>query len=193
MSIPRIMAERWNFHVITGGPGSGKTSIVEALAVNGYCTVAESGRAILRQQAVIGGTATHVADAVAFRDLMLQRGIDDYERMSGESGPVFFDRGVAELVGYCRLIGVPVAEHVRRAAAVYRYNPTVFVAPPWPEIYANDDLRKQGMAEAARTFACVVGAYRECGYRIVEVPQTAVADRAAFILERIGAAALAPA
>jgi predicted ATPase len=181
--------ERNNFFVITGGPGAGKTSIIERLAARGFATVAESGRAILRQQEAIGGTSVHWADAEAYRELMLQRGMDDYERMIGENdGPVFFDRGVTELVGYCRLIGVPIPDHVRRAADVYRYNTTVFLAPPWAEIYANDDLRKQNLDEAMRSSALAGEVYAEFGYDVVEVPKAPVAERAAFVLRHADAA-----
>jgi predicted ATPase len=120
---------------------------------------------------------------------MLQRGMDDYERMLGETdGPVFFDRGVTELVGYCRLIGVAVPDHVRRAAELYRYNTTVFLAPPWPEIYVNDGLRKQDVAEAMRTSALAGEAYAEFGYDVIEIPKAPVADRATFVLARAEAA-----
>jgi predicted ATPase len=114
---------------------------------------------------------------------MLARGMTDYERMLGETdGPVFFDRGVTELVGYCRLIGIPVPDHVRRAAELYRYNPLVFVAPPWPEIYASDPLRRQDMAEAGRTWEFAVQTYEEFGYRTVEIPKLPVTERAAFVV-----------
>jgi len=183
------MQDGRNYFVITGGPGAGKTSIVERLAARGFPTVAESGRAILRQQVAIGGTAVHWADAAAYRELMLQRGMDDYERMSIEAdGPVFFDRGVTELVGYCRLIGAPVPDHVRRAAELYRYNRLVFLSPPWPEIYANDDLRKQDADEAMRSSELAGEVYAEFGYDVVEVPRAPVADRAAFVLARADAA-----
>lgn len=178
-----------NFFVLTGGPGAGKTSIIERLAARGFPTVAESGRDILRQQAAIGGNSVHWGDAVTYRELMLSRGMTDYERMLGETaGPVFFDRGVTELVGYCRLIGVPVADHVRRAAELYRYNAVVFVAPPWPEIYANDALRKQDMAEAVRSWELAVEVYQEFGYRTVEVPRLPVMERVAFVLKQADAA-----
>lgn len=181
------MADHPNFFVISGGPGSGKTSIIERLAARGFPTVREAGRDILRQQAAIGGTSVHRVDAVAFRELMLARGMDDYERMRHETDvPVFFDRGVTELSGYCHLIGVPVPDHVRRAAELYRYNPLVFITPPWPEIYAHDELRKQDADEAVRTYELCVEAYVEAGYAPVEVPRAPVAERASFVLKVAG-------
>lgn len=178
-----------NFFVITGGPGAGKTSIIERLAARGFPTVAESGRTILRQQEAIGGTSVHWTNAEAYRDLMLQRGMDDYERMLVETdGPAFFDRGITELVGYCTLIGVTVPDYVRRAAEIYRYNPVVFVTPPWPEIYANDVLRKQDVREALRTWEFAVETYTSFGYRIVEVPKLPIAERAAFVVQQADAA-----
>lgn len=183
-----MIFERPNFFVISGGPGSGKTSIIERLAQRGFLIVRESGRDILRQQHAIGGTSVHRVDPVAFRELMLARGIDDFERASEETEvPVFFDRGVTELVGYCRLIGVPVPDHVRKAAEIYRYDRTVFITPPWPEIYANDPLRQQDEDEAVRTYAFAVEAYKEAGYVPVEVPKASVTERVKFILARVDA------
>jgi predicted ATPase len=181
------MPECLSFYVLTGGPGSGKTSIVERLAARGFVTVAETGRDILRQQVAIGGRAVHWDDAVTFRELMLARGMADFERMEGETSPVFFDRGITELTGYCRLIGVPVPDHIRKAVEHYRYNPMVFATPPWPEIYAHDALRKQDEDEAVRSFELACEAYVEAGYRIVEVPRAPVGDRAAFVLRTIDA------
>ena len=66
-------AERPNFHIITGGPGSGKTSIIEALRERGYRCVDEVGRKIIREQVLIGGNALHWGDRAKFLELMLSR------------------------------------------------------------------------------------------------------------------------
>jgi predicted ATPase len=98
---------------------------------------------------------------------------------------VFFDRGITELVGYFRLIGMPVPAHFENAARLFRYGRTVFVAPAWPEIYRNDAERKQDLAEAIATTEAVAGAYGDAGYECVALPKASVADRVDFILERV--------
>src|SRR3546814_5509037 len=40
----RAMADRPDFHVITGGPGSGKSTLIEVLEVEGFDNMPEAGR-----------------------------------------------------------------------------------------------------------------------------------------------------
>src|SRR3546814_21093134 len=46
----RAMADRPDFPVITGGPGSRKSTLIEALEVEGFDQLPEAGRAILRPE-----------------------------------------------------------------------------------------------------------------------------------------------
>lgn len=55
-----------DFHIITGGPGSGKSTLIDALAAQGFHHMPEAGRAIIRDQVAIGGTALPWADRIAF-------------------------------------------------------------------------------------------------------------------------------
>jgi predicted ATPase len=103
------------------------------------------------------------------------------------TGPVFFDRGVTDLVGYLTLVGQPVPAHIARAAEQFRYNHRVFVAPPWPAIYMQDAERKQTPEEAVRTYEALVAAYCSCGYDLVSLPLVPVEERVRFVLDGIGA------
>lgn len=178
-----MTTSRSNFHIISGGPGSGKTSVIEALRERGHSCVDEVGRTIIREQLLIGGDALHWADQAKFLELMLSRSMSDYERVSDVAGAVFFDRGIPELAGYCRLVKIPDLPHVARAAELFRYSPTVFVMPPWKEIYRNDTERKQDFAEAIASYAAAVATYREFGYTPIDVPKLSVSDRTDFILK----------
>src|SRR5690606_7469153 len=100
-------------------------------------------------------------------------------------GPVFFDRGVPDLIGYSRLIGAPVPDHLRRAADMCRYHRHVLLAPPWPEIYAADAERRQDLGEAVATSEAIAAAYVECGYELVSLPKAPVADRVTFVRDHL--------
>ena len=175
------------FHVITGGPGSGKTSLIEALARAGYAHTVEAGRAIIQDQLAIDGPALPWRDPSAFAELMLSWELRSYRMAEAMAGPVFFDRGVTDLVGYLTLVGQPVPAHVTRAAERFRYNRRVFVAPPWSAIYAQDAERKQTPEEAVRTYEALVAAYSSCGYELVSLPLVSVEARVRFVLDAIGA------
>lgn len=176
---------RDRFFIVTGGPGMGKTAVITALREQGYLTVQETGRDIIRQQVAAGGKALPWADREAFAGLMFEQSIRDYNRETGESGPVFFDRGIADTIGYLELCGLPVPEEMYRAAAAYRFNETVFITPPWLSIYEQDKERKQSFEEAVLTYESMVKVYSRLEYRLVPVPEATVAERAAFMLDTV--------
>ena len=111
-----------------------------------------------------------------------------YREAAARAGPVICDRGIPDVAGYLRLEGLFVPPHVKAAAETFRYDRTVFIAPPWPEIYRQDAERRQDGATARRTCEVMVATYRELGYTIAELPKASVAERAAFVRERIAGA-----
>ncbi|WP_378950019.1 AAA family ATPase [Mesorhizobium sp. ANAO-SY3R2] len=172
-----------HFFVLTGGPGSGKTTLISALAAAGHAVSVEAGRGIIRDQVAISGTALPWRDPALFAELMLSWEMRSHAIASAATGPVWFDRGVPDVIGYLRLVGLPVPAHVEKAAEEFRYNPMVFVLPHWPEIFTQESERKQDEAEARRTHASMVETYTGCGYDCIEVPRASVDERLQFVLE----------
>ena len=171
--------------VITGGPGSGKSSLIAALAEQGVATMPEAGRAIIRDQVAIGGDALPWGDRMAFAEQMLGWELRSHRAALALAGPVVLDRGIPDVIGYLRLCGLPVPAHIERAATAFRYHRTVFIAPHWPAIYAQDVERKQDEAEAAATHDMMARVYAELGYRLVVLPCAAVPSRVEFILAHV--------
>ena len=177
-----MLVNKLNFFILTGGPGSGKSAIIEQLKAQGYICCEEVGRQIIQEQLAMGGNALHWGDRLKFRDLMFARSIEDYARLQNETGFVLFDRGIPDLIGYCHLINEPVPDEYWNAVKAYRYNPLVFIAPPWQEIYVNDKERKQDFQEAIDTYESIKKGYLACGYQVAELPKSSIEDRVQFIL-----------
>lgn len=171
--------------VITGGPGSGKSTLINALAEGGIRTMPEAGRAIIRDQVAIGGEALPWSDRPAFAELMLSWEMRSYHAALSLSAPVLFDRAVPDVLGYLRLSGLPVPPHVERAAQTFRYHRRVFVAPPWPEIFALDAERKQSFQEAKSTCEVMIETYSALGYSLIPLPLESVQKRMQFVLAAI--------
>jgi predicted ATPase len=167
--------------VVTGGPGSGKTTLIGALRREGFAVSDEAGRRIIKAQMAISGRALPWVDPLLFAELMLGADMNAYEALSAAPNTVFFDRGVPDVIGYLRLVGMTVPPHITKAAELYRYNHRVFIAPPWPEIFIQDRERKQTAEEATRTYRAMVATHSELGYELVELPRVSVEERLAFV------------
>ena len=172
--------------VVTGGPGSGKTTLINALAACGFVCMPEAGRTIIQQQVAIEGAALPWSDRLAFAELMLELDIRSYQAAQKVNGSVIFDRGIPDVLGYLRLIGIPAPPHIGEAARAYRYHRRVFIAPPWPEIFGQDAERKQSLAEAEATYDAMVAVYSQLGHELLRLPLAPVAERVAFVRKIVG-------
>ena len=174
------------FYVITGGPGSGKSSLIEALRSRGYESTVEAGRAIIQDQMAIDGRSLPWRDSLLFSELMLSMDMQSYRLAEQNVGPVFFDRGIPDVLGYLHLMHIPVPEHMHNAARVFPCNHAVFIAPPWREIFQPDRERKQDFDEAIRTYDALVETYTAHNYELVEIPRSSIQERVRFVLRKVG-------
>ena len=179
------MTVKNNFYVLTGGPGSGKTTLIEQFRGMGYNCVSEAGRKIIKEQLALGGSALPWLDATSYSELMLQSSIQDYTRLSNEIDLFFFDRGIPDILGYVELINLSNKDVFVEAAESFRYNSTIFILPPWEDIYSTDAERKQNFELAVQTYDAMKDVYNRLGYELVEVPCLSVEARTRFILDKI--------
>lgn len=175
------MLDKPNFYVLTGGPGVGKTTLIRHLAALGKLTVEENARAVIREEVARGGRGVPWLDNDRFVALTTARDIADFDTRAAEKRRVFFDRGLMDMVGCNGAVPSPA---LLEAVRTRRYNATVFVFPPWREIYETDAERRQDWDEAERTFDLICAQLPTLGYAPVVVPIGTVEARAAFVLAR---------
>ena len=170
-----------NFHVLTGGPGVGKTTLIRYLQTMGEQVVEEPHRAVIREQVETGGRAVPWLDNLEYAEHSAERAIADFDALIGETARVFFDRGIMDSYG---ANGAAPSPRIIEAVRSRRYNPAVFIFPPWREIYETDAERRQTWNEAEATFEVIMSMLPDLGYRPVVVPRGSVDARAAFVLAR---------
>ena len=171
--------------IVTGAPGAGKTTLLDAAARAGTVVGKEAARAVIQSQAAIDGPAVQWREPAMFGELMLDRDIQSWQMLRASGGAALCDRGIPDLVAFGRMLKLPNDEHFRRAAMLYRYNPIVFFAPPWPEIFVADAERIEDLEHAQRIYGPMRDVYEELGYRIIDLPKLPVAQRLAFVKDVI--------
>ncbi|MDA3616607.1 AAA family ATPase [Polluticaenibacter yanchengensis] len=175
-----------NCYVITGGPGVGKTKLLNELAKHGFKVVPEDAREIIKKETENGGDGLPWKNKERYTYLMLEKAFENYKSVSyDEIEPYFFDRGILDAICYAGMIELTIPCDIEKIVRNSLYNKKVFMLPPWKEIYHTDSERKQDWEEAILTFEKMKETYINYGYEIIEVPKDIVENRATFVLNNI--------
>lgn len=170
-----------NFVIISGCSGGGKSTLLSELQRRGYAVVEEPGRRVVQEQASVGGQALPWLDMAAFLRRAIDLALEDYANAPGGGSQwVFFDRGLVDAAAALQaLTDEPLLEKLRQQN---RYHSRVFLAPPWPEIYVQDDERRHDMAAALYEYERLQTTYPSLGYVVSVLPKVSVSERADFVL-----------
>ena len=172
--------------VISGCSGGGKSTLLAELARRGHAVLEEPGRRIVEAELRGNGQALPWVDLRAFLLRAIELAHTDLAEVGAHAGSgwIFFDRGLIDaLVALRHLEGRPVSAAASNAARHYHHR--VFLTPPWPEIYVQDDARRHDLASAAQEYERLLAAYPSCGYEVTLVPKTDVVTRADFVLRTL--------
>lgn len=171
--------------VLIGGPGAGKTTLIEGLSGRGFCCYPEISRQITLEAREKGIEQLFLENPLLFSELLLEgRKKQFLEALQEPHDFVFLDRGIPDILAYMHYIGDDYPSFFDDDCRAHRYD-QIFILPPWNEIYRSDNERYENFEQATIIYRHLIETYEEYGYNPVEVPKTTVENRLDFILEKI--------
>jgi len=171
-------------YIITGGPGSGKSTLIAGLQQHGYNCSQEISRRLIIEQVNLGSDCLPWADVSCFSVKVLAEMVNAWNSESDQS-LTFFDRAIPDIMAYLEIAGLAVDEMYDDALASHPYEKQVFILPPWQGIYVNDPERWQTFEEAITIHDAIAGMYSRCGFELITVPGLPLEERVDFILSFI--------
>lgn len=171
--------------VIIGGPGTGKTSIIDELKARGYCCYPEISREVTMEAKKRGIDQLFLEQPLLFSELLLEGRKKQYlEALNEPHQIVFIDRGIPDVLAYMHYIGDSYPVFFETACIENSYS-EVFILPPWKEIYVGDEARYENFEQSVLIHHHLVKTYTKFGYNLIEVPRDSLDNRILFILDKI--------
>ena len=171
-------------YVITGGPGSGKSTLIGGLEKAGYYCSAEISRKVIKAEVARGSDCLPWMDIACFSDKVIAEMTNAW-KASEENNLTFFDRGIPDVIAYLNIAGLPVPESYHSDLFLHPYEKQVFILPPWKDIYVNDSERWQSFEEATAIYHSIRETYTGFGFELIELPKASEAIRIHFIRDAI--------
>ena len=138
-----------------------------------------------KSDSFVSNPLVFVEDALQFnRDLLSGRTEHYLQSMQLDEPISFFDRGIPDVLAYMDFFNQQYDEEFIKACENYRYD-TIFLCPPWQEIYVSDNERLESYGEAENIHNALWNTYNQFGYQPVIVPKSPVEQRIDFILETL--------
>ena len=179
------------FVVITGGPGSGKTSLVVHLGSLGYATVPEAAIQIIdelnREYGVPGQIEWRQKHPAEFQRLVTRRQAAlEAACTVAEGGVGFCDRGRPDARAYAELFGFQLGSEVMSLVESQQYL-RVFLLDTLSSFKVRSATgRTSGRERSMRIHDLLYEAYRSFGYSPILVPELSIRGRARFVLSELG-------
>ena len=168
--------------VITGGPGTGKTSIINELKNRGYVCLDEVSRQITLKAREDGIDQLFLTQPLLFSELLLKGREDQFNEANTQNESVIFlDRGIPDVLAYMDFIGDAYPEKFVESCKNHNYD-LAFILKPWQDIFVSDSERYENFNQAIEIHDNLLKTYSKYGYNLLDVPFDTVENRTDFIL-----------
>jgi len=170
--------------IITGGPGTGKSTLLEHLKQGGFSVFEEVSRRLIQEQHQHPNPALPWTNLPRFAELCLEQMVIQHAEAQPQRFN-FYDRAIPDIMAYLRNGGEAIPLVYEQVIQEKRYEKLVFFAPPWPQIYVNDQERPQKYEESLRISGLLQETYEQLGFQLVTLPKVSCEERVKFMMEKL--------
>jgi predicted ATPase len=171
--------------VITGGPGTGKSSLINELVKREFTCFEEISRQVTLNARKDGVDQLFLTKPLLFSELLLEARTKQFlDARSTEKDLVFLDRGLPDVLAYMDYANSAYPKRFVDICKNHVYE-QVFVLAPWQEIFVSDSERYENFNQAVKIHDALLHTYERFGYKLIDVPFDSIEKRADFILDAL--------
>lgn len=169
---------------LTGGPGVGKSSVIEVLQKQGVQVIPETFTTLFNQAAAENKLDAFFADPVKLRYNLMNHQIK-MEDARDKSKPAIVDETALGILFFGNLWNVAMPQDLYDTAENRRYD-MIFMFDPLPkQFYKQTEVRRETPEESRKTHDFLKKKYKETGLITADVPFGTPEWRAEFIMNSI--------
>tara|TARA_Y100000589_G_scaffold332150_1_gene389719 strand:+ start:6375 stop:6881 length:507 start_codon:yes stop_codon:yes gene_type:complete len=162
--------------IITGPPGSGKSTIIQALIKKKYTCFKEINPSNIDNKKVRESKQL-------LSEFIFKKRLEDYH--SAKNNLTFFDRSTIDVIAYLNYWKLNHPHEWIKIIKNQNYFINVFYAPFWSEIYTTNNYRKENLKEAMLIDKFLRNLFLKFNFNLIELPKTNIENRIEFITNQI--------
>ncbi|OAD44939.1 AAA family ATPase [Polaribacter atrinae] len=171
--------------VLIGGPGTGKTSVINELVKRGCFCMPEISREVTLEAKKKGIDQLFLTEPLLFSKLLLQgREKQFLEASKSNEDLVFFDRGIPDVHAYMDFFKTEYPATFFEKSNLYKYS-KIFHFSPWEDIHTTDNERYESFEETIEIDRFLMKSYTDLGYCIINVPFGSLKERTDFVINSL--------
>ena len=170
-------------YVLTGGPGNGKSTIIEILNSKGVYTIDEAANYFIKEQQRNGGNILPWRDKHAFQMSVFEIQSKWEKEIPASIEKAVLDRGIPDGIAYYHVYDLSPPRELVEAAKNAKYE-SVFLVEPLKELEITE-TRRENRPLQIKIHNAIKNVYEDLGYDLIKVPVMDKEVRAKYILDRI--------
>ena len=167
-------------YIITGAPGTGKTTLINLLKDTFPCMDEVSRKVIIDEQKN-NRNGMPWSDINRFTDLVFKH--TTQELLNKET--LICDRSLLDLEAYLNVANKTIPDYLCDFPYHKNYHKKVFFAPTWFEIYCQDAQRLQEFDYCLKLENALLEHYKRKGFEIIMLPKNSPLKRKKLILDSL--------